>query len=48
MDQHHRSTRRRTPARLLNILLLLVACGLVPLLHLSLLESALDELDKKA
>jgi hypothetical protein len=47
MARHQHFRRYPTPAQLLNILLLLVACGLVPLLYINLLVSALDDLDNK-
>jgi hypothetical protein len=47
MGRHADFRRRPTPVQLLNILLLIVACGLVPVLYFNLLVSALDDLDNK-
>jgi hypothetical protein len=47
MSQHHKPARRPSPAQLLTILLLVVACTLVPLLYVNLLDSALDDLENK-
>jgi hypothetical protein len=47
MSQHHESPRRPSPAQLLTVLLLVVACTLVPLLYVNLLESALNDLENR-